>query len=381
MQRIQISREELYEKVWQVPMMHLAKEFGISDRGLAKTCKRLEIPLPGLGYWRKVELGISVKKAKLPPPSEKCQLNTSFLIKAPDEEVSIDQSDIVLQVTESESKPENQIIVPQQVHKYHPLVKKTLESLVKSRSDEYGRGYASPEELLDIRCSKKCAHRAARIFHTLIQHLEKRGHSVVLERWLPYYHRYESGTFIEYFGESLKVYLMETSVRTDHVPAKNEIWGPKYDYTPSGQLILKVEEYGYNRFKKTWSDTSKKRLEDQLNSFLIGLAKLAVYEKREREKKEQERLERERQREYQEMLRLKAEEEQKRREHLDQLVYQWVKASRIRQFLEKATLSDIDFSQDGMTQEEWLCWAYNYVDQLDPFPKKNQRPVNSTKVT
>src|SRR5690606_16247358 len=109
---------------------------------------------------------------------------------------------------------------------------------------------------------------------TLIQHLEKRGHSVVLKRWLPYYHRYEYGTFIEYFGESLKVYLMETSVRTDHVPSKNETWGPKYDYTPTGQLVLKVEAYGYNRFKKTWSDTSRKRLEEQLNSFLIGLAKL-----------------------------------------------------------------------------------------------------------
>jgi hypothetical protein len=32
---LRITREELYEKVWSQPMVKVAKEFGISDRGLA----------------------------------------------------------------------------------------------------------------------------------------------------------------------------------------------------------------------------------------------------------------------------------------------------------------------------------------------------------
>lgn len=47
---IKLSREEIYELVWNKPMIHLAPELGISDRGLGKTCMRLEIPIPGRGY-------------------------------------------------------------------------------------------------------------------------------------------------------------------------------------------------------------------------------------------------------------------------------------------------------------------------------------------
>jgi hypothetical protein len=47
------NRKELYNKVWRLPMRILAKEFGISDVALAKTCKKLHIPVPGRGYWAK----------------------------------------------------------------------------------------------------------------------------------------------------------------------------------------------------------------------------------------------------------------------------------------------------------------------------------------
>lgn len=48
-QAIKITREELYEKVWNTPMQKLAMEFGLSDVGLAKLCKRHQIPVPGRG--------------------------------------------------------------------------------------------------------------------------------------------------------------------------------------------------------------------------------------------------------------------------------------------------------------------------------------------
>jgi hypothetical protein len=51
------NREALYEKAWQQPMQKLAKEFGISDVGLAKACKKLFVPVPGRGYWAKKAAG------------------------------------------------------------------------------------------------------------------------------------------------------------------------------------------------------------------------------------------------------------------------------------------------------------------------------------
>jgi hypothetical protein len=45
------TRQELYDLVWSTPMVKLAKEFGLSDVGLRKTCVKhgilIEIPLFG----------------------------------------------------------------------------------------------------------------------------------------------------------------------------------------------------------------------------------------------------------------------------------------------------------------------------------------------
>jgi hypothetical protein len=51
------NREDLYEKAWSQPIQRLAKEFGISDVGLAKVCRKLAIPIPGRGYWAKKAVG------------------------------------------------------------------------------------------------------------------------------------------------------------------------------------------------------------------------------------------------------------------------------------------------------------------------------------
>ena len=48
---IELTREELYERVWTTPMRKLAVEFGLSDVGLAKVCRRHKIPWPARGYW------------------------------------------------------------------------------------------------------------------------------------------------------------------------------------------------------------------------------------------------------------------------------------------------------------------------------------------
>lgn len=59
-----LSREALYIKVWETPTVKLAKEFGVSDVAIGKMCRRLEVPKPPLGYWRRVETGA---KKKIPP--------------------------------------------------------------------------------------------------------------------------------------------------------------------------------------------------------------------------------------------------------------------------------------------------------------------------
>jgi hypothetical protein len=54
---ITLSRNELYEKIWSTPTIKLAKDFGLSDVGLGKICKKHMIPKPPLGYRAKLAHG------------------------------------------------------------------------------------------------------------------------------------------------------------------------------------------------------------------------------------------------------------------------------------------------------------------------------------
>lgn len=61
------DREQLYRQVWEQPMQKLAKEYGISDVALSKTCRKLLVPVPGRGFWAKKDAGVPLpKRPKLP---------------------------------------------------------------------------------------------------------------------------------------------------------------------------------------------------------------------------------------------------------------------------------------------------------------------------
>lgn len=78
-QRHILTRQELYDLVWSVPMLSLAVRFGVSGRGLAKICERALIPVPKLGYWAKVHAGQPI--AKVPLPAAVTDAPTRIIIK------------------------------------------------------------------------------------------------------------------------------------------------------------------------------------------------------------------------------------------------------------------------------------------------------------
>ena len=69
---IRLDRSALFERVWTVPVEKLAKEWGLSGRGLAKACRRLRIPVPPRGYWARVAAGQRLSRPPLPslPPGQ-----------------------------------------------------------------------------------------------------------------------------------------------------------------------------------------------------------------------------------------------------------------------------------------------------------------------
>lgn len=61
---ILLTRKDMYDKVWSQAMRKLAPDWGLSDVGLKKLCKRFEIPTPPVGYWAKLEFNDDVKEAE-----------------------------------------------------------------------------------------------------------------------------------------------------------------------------------------------------------------------------------------------------------------------------------------------------------------------------
>ena len=63
---VAVTRQELYEKVWQMSLKRLAKEWGTSYVQLVAACEVMNVPRPPSGHWARLSLGLPVEKFQLP---------------------------------------------------------------------------------------------------------------------------------------------------------------------------------------------------------------------------------------------------------------------------------------------------------------------------
>src|SRR2546425_4967794 len=114
----QFTREKLYDLVWSESMSKLAARLGLSDRGLAKACARANVPVPGRGYWAKLQHGGKVKRSPLPPAvtgapeifEVRRGLRKSDLPPLPPD---------VVEEMAKESTPDRKIVVPKDLSRFH----------------------------------------------------------------------------------------------------------------------------------------------------------------------------------------------------------------------------------------------------------------------
>jgi hypothetical protein len=62
---IRLDRTSLFDHVWTTPVAKLAEEWGLSGPGLAKACRRLQIPVPPRGFWARLAAGERVRRPRL----------------------------------------------------------------------------------------------------------------------------------------------------------------------------------------------------------------------------------------------------------------------------------------------------------------------------
>jgi hypothetical protein len=129
------------------------------------------------------------------------------------------------------------------------------------------------------------------------------------------------------------------------------------------------EIWGAVGYKKKWSDSARKPLEDQLRDIIVGAISLAGEIRKEAiSQKKAEQLAAEQRMKRIEEERRQAEEEARFRE-LDSLVTRWTKGMQLRAYVQEFKRR---FMEGSYTEEvsqdfnRWILWANEYADRLDP---------------
>jgi hypothetical protein len=378
-----LTRDELYGRVWATPMRRLAQEWGISDVGLAKVCRKHDIPCPPVGYWAKKEVGKAPAPTPLPPRNG-AAVETIRIYRRSDHEAAdvppppppIYDDDVVALLAKAEALPK--LTPPKSLRNPHPLVEETRKRFLDRspchREEDFYRPTACTSRRL-IHVSRAQSHRAMLLMDTLCKAIEKLGGEV--KEGGP---KWDQRARISLAGEEVTaIRLRERYRQQPKKPDADRAWSyPRTEYIPLGLLVL---DSGPSYSEKPFAcDTADHKIEDDLNALIIGWVHIAGARRITRRLAEEERLrqaEEEQLRRQREAERQRIREDLKRRQcdeqaRVDALVREatsWNQARLLREYVnvvEQSAMHNRGHIQPGSELDAWMRWAREQADRLDP---------------
>jgi hypothetical protein len=406
-----LTRDDLYELVWSKPMSELAKDFGISDVALAKRCKGLGIPVPGRGYWARLDAGQTPHRPKLPErepewrdhraltvaPAPDASPSVRSPADPPQEAERIQRADAVwlAEHIAFESRPDSLIEVPESTRNWEPVIRTyrdRLEAAAKEMrasreaTERYEKAPASRrgpafiketwkwqsskdrgQRLWDshkpiaFRLSLGTYERALGIVNALALAARVRGFSVR-----------DGGDLgrVVFAGHEAEIQMrMTEQLERKHRPRVGYDGKTEQEsyMVPTGRLRISLQT-GYPE-GPTFEDQGTKRLESMLNPVFVAMYRLVVkcwvWERAQEEaRRRTEEAERQRalERQIKDEQERKAAEERNRRQQLSEETKNWDAARRIRDYVAHIHAANPNCpNTDGWTQ-----WALAVADDLDP---------------
>lgn len=255
MKKLTLTRQELYNKVWEKPTSQLAKELTISDVALAKICKKMNIPKPGLGYWAKVKNGRKPVKPALPQGNFIPQ--HTFYIKE-HEEMS-EAKEICIESVKNKIRKNSEEIYNNDLIKSlndcpAPL-QNACKRFIKHRDDAVNYLIHIPQYPIEI--SQSNPEKAFCIAATLL-----RGFA---DRKIPIIQKSERRK-CKILGEELSFGVRETLTRKKY-PANydKETFGRQYYFTGSGRFEIFITNKDYFSEKAfRFVETDKKKIDSSI---------------------------------------------------------------------------------------------------------------------
>ncbi|HEY0468577.1 MAG TPA: hypothetical protein VGC79_30490 [Polyangiaceae bacterium] len=352
-EQVTLMREVLYEQLWKTPMSRLAAEFGISDVALAKICKKLDVPIPGRGYWARVTNGQKVKQPKL--PKARADTRTEYTIAKHEPRVATATVDV----------PD--VRISDSLLGAHPIVTR-----IKSELGRGGRGgdYLRGNYEASFSVTKAEQQRALLIFDALLKALESRGHLAQFDAPKDA----EWGTYklsVKIGDEAIELCMAEPMQATKHeIPVgsskREEILArlthPRTS-APSGRLRLRARE-GYSP-TRSWSDGGTRGLEDILGRVVSALEDFSRQVHAQRLEREESNRRWKDEKKRQQIPKVLCNYANALGEELLDAVERFRSANAIREFVCAAASASVPADKlDAVRQ--WLAWAASWADRLDP---------------
>ena len=372
---ITLTRQQLYDRVWNTPVETLAAELGLSGRGLGKLCARYDIPVPPRGYWAKKTAGRRVSQPKLPELTDPYRQKVHFpglsgIPKDPSDPKGTHP------LVAFEKKPTNAVTVAEDLQLTHPLVLKAQRALNSVKRDSTGRIIPRPG-IFYIHTCRQEHERALRIMQALLTALEARAFDV---------NATAEGVRVTILDEAIGFGLEEETKKVEHAISFTEQklidrglgWQvPKHDLVPAGLLSLVITNVKHVR--QRFTEGADRRLEQMMNRFIVALVRAALGLKQQRaeaERRAEEAREAERQRldearRHAEIER-KWQEEQGKVERLERLAKVWRRNQELRRLV-----ADIESAVGEVAADselgQWLAWVKDHVEGSDPLQRLSGR--------
>ena len=342
-------------------MSRLAEQYGISGNGLAKICRRLNIPYPARGWWARKAAGQKVKTADLPPATPKIALAVTITATPAPPANTPEVSEMIAQSQEAIAG----IDVAATLRSAHPIVAGWMAEnerrIAEARRDRspYFRANAASLVWTDT------DRRAKRILSALFKAAEKHGVKVIEENSVVY--------FVAN-GERIETKLREKLKRVRRPKTEDEKrWSsPNRDWTaeltPTGLLVFSIETHVPGLSQRMWTETQVGQLETRLGEILAAIITAGPILTQLRLERE----EAERRRRAEEAERYRREEQRKlddnRWRRFIEFAVKWREVDVAREFLAavEAQMVGLPEGEEREAITSWLPWLRERVAQHDP---------------
>jgi hypothetical protein len=374
---IQFTRQELYAAVWSKSCQKLAADLGISDVALAKTCKRMGIPRPSLGYWARLASGEKVPKTPLPEPHAGQDKIMTFDIVANRkrrEEWRSTNSDLDSLAVD--------LILPPEEMGLHPVAQRHLRALEKKKPGEDGFVNVSARDLFCCDMTPAMVKRLGRALHAILVELEARGCKLKAGSSEFSSLRIVKGT------DDLTISCSESREQIEREPTQEEKRKPSWTWQlkgtrATGRLGFEVSASGL-RGRRTWTESDGKPLEEILGIVVEKVEatfrgfedqrqrEIAAAKRREEdakraaeeyERRQKEEAERERKRRHEAKL---VEIVEIRRDNLFAAAHAWMESGLLHAYVDECERRWREKGELSSEQFAWIAWAREEAAKLNP---------------